>query len=951
MNPGMLLICMSEKIQPVNLNSEASPVFEEAPPPEPPPLPSVAFADHVARVREEGDAVANSPNVQVFSRREAGVVAASTALGVVGSVLSPLCLASGLGICVRGAYKYFRATEEYASEAGRLLDNTSQKALGQHYEIYGDKRGKKPLALRWYGPIETQVESQEAVLAQLAAIAALARENDIEQFAVGKDVLEGLRLPCEMAEAETLTVRKFFRKRGMRLDMRQGKEEILVASPAVWQQQAELLKSSLCNPKVEDFVRVLESFMPEHPLVRTFKEYEKYPAELRKRLARVSDTSLKNQLCEPVGVSNRSLINAPVLSEEGTITKKRKVVSQAYETDNGTRVIWQAEGRTIDEEPILAALGIQPEEVKSLLAAPETQPTKARKLLELLIYNAVRGKHNFAARISLPGQKDESFEFPKIPMAQEVLTGVVRAKKGEALSIRGDDSPRLTMSMLFIAAVAATLAFKGSQIIGLDEKIKEQAGLTRDYFMGPPPPSTGGRAGSEFGRQEGGMGKPAEAAFILQDKGLPLDGYWTQEVADIVATDYDGRQKTLGWTSYDQGRSSPLPKDYSGMAPHIEVGRDIKSYDWEHFDNIVRVPVKNGTKPVAARYGDDPVELVTFEGGVYGFKMPDKSEKRLTYWLEATSGQPHAFAPVSATPVSWLSLDWLGTEKYWEDRFPVSPDPQNRAQEMASYIARNYAYELNPPPEAVFPSEGGKGEWSEMVAVIDRQRRVQCLIANSQNVVSNPSWLNLAGGFRNNGDTILTNREAHAWGVDYVGAVVDATPPTSDPELIKYFSEVPGTFKGQEFPSIPLSIVAGAALTGLAYWRRRQISSAYYKWFDGPGKKLQRYTPDQVSATARITEALLYSSAEIDDEIKIRNAVVRLRQDMPVVTEAAEAVRRLQMLPKPSDLKKRLGAVRDAYPEVTVARAMLGLITKGQRRQAALAKLQSKKRSRSPGKA
>jgi hypothetical protein len=933
-----------------------------------PPLPSVAFSEHVDSVREEGDAVANSPNAQTFSMRDAYVFAGCIATGVLLSPAHPsFVVMASYAVGGVGLIRWSMAARRYAPEANRRIVNASVRASMQHYELYGDKKGKYPLALRWYGPVKEHVESTEAVLEQLSTMASLARENNIEQFAVGKDVLRALKLPDKVPDTETLTTRQFFKDRGMHLRRSEGKDEMLIAPPERWLQEAELQKLRRGSPKTEDFIRVLKRFVPDHPLVQVFGAYKKHPEELRRELTKVSGNLLKSRLSEPAGLSNRPVINAlsqleSQLSEEeesdqdminalflreGDISKKRRVLSQGQSTDNGKRIAWYAEGIELESESALAALGISADEITSLLINPALQPTKAQKLLELLVYNAVRGKHNFAEHIKLPGQKDESFKFPRIIMAQERATELYRVEKDQRLSLRTEKNPR-RVAVIIGGILVSLLAYKGAIETGLTQAIMNQNQLTQDYFSDSEKTSGSSRSGSSFGDQGSGKVRPVESLFSVKNRGLQTEGYWTQEVANVVEVNYDGTKRTLTWRSEDGAvTATDLPKNYAAIAPHIEVGRDLRIDDREPSNqDIVRVPVKAGTKPVAAKYGDDPVQLITFKSGVYGFKLADKSEKRLTYWLESTSDGPHAIEPVVAAPSSRLSLDKIGINAYWNQQFPLSSDSVKRARDMAFYIASNYTYELNPPPEAVFPV---LGELSSMVVTIDRERRVQCFIGNTQNVISNPYDLNMASGFRNNGDETITNREAHAWGLGYQQNpdknIVDATPPVFDPELIKYFNETP---EDQErFPYIPLGIGAATALAGAVYLRRRQLADAYYRWSDAPAEKLQTYNDADLSATARITETLLYAPDTTSDESRVADAIKRYRSGSYAnATASTDVVRRLRSLPRPDDLKKRLGlASMKAWPEIKTAQAVLKLVAKDQRRQAARATLRTKKRS------
>ncbi|HEX8763214.1 MAG TPA: hypothetical protein VF733_05695 [Candidatus Saccharimonadales bacterium] len=912
----------------------------DLPPPEeqapPPPLPSVAFAEHVAFVREHGDALTNSPQMQSFTKQEKLGIGSGFVAGVIGSALPGYAILGPLGSSLAAYHSFRKATKKYADQASDYLRGDDQLDLRQEYDLYAGNKNV-PFTLRWYGPLFVgAIKGPRESADHLLAMATLAQDNGITHMAVGKDVLEALRLPERLTGSSSIVESHFLKKRNVTIEKDQGKNVLLLAPTECWLQEITQFKEGLEPISVPGFIDKLRSFRPEHPLVAIYDAHHKYPAQLREKLERATAEALQRRLNEPISISNRAAFTGDDLS--GEIAKKKKLISTAQEIGNGTRVLRIAEGEELGVESMLEALGIQEAEIMSLLGNPDLQPMKSQKLLELLLYNAIRGKHSFAPTATNPSET-ESFTFGDLgPTAQEILLGVGTPAADKKLQFARSGAARWASTFFFAIALSSVSAYV-TRAVGVDDVLKHQAGQVWDYasqaWEGDPPedvssnPLFDGLPGPE---------EPPKILYSLTSHGLPVDGYWTKETSNVVYTDAKSDQKKLGWVPMQEVIAHhPLPTQPDSSKPNIEVKKDSNNVDsqWVTDAVVARIPVRLGTRPIAARLGDQAVELMEYRGGSFGIKIPENPHGVLTYWLgQDEQGWPYA-VPGVHTPgenANWADLDNATIYWYWRDRLPELPfNSFDRAVKLAGHIAA-YQYVLRPSTDTIF---GTGSEWSSFVRTADTKRQVNCFTANTLNVVSNPGELNYADGYRNNGDLFLTNRESHAWSVARNRTLIDATPSSLDPHLAGYFDALPPAPKEIPFPMMPAVLLGGLVTTCALYGARRPLFIRPYRsWADYPLKTLIQTDDSRLALSTQITDALLFAPPDRDIRRLVAPAEMEVSREggVRIYKTRHALLNQLVTLHNPAALYDRLGPVREGEA-VKAARSVLRLLAQDRRRQ------------------
>ncbi len=286
--------------------------------------------------------------------------------------------------------------------------------------------------------------------------------------------------------------------------------------------------------------------------------------------------------------------------------------------------------------------------------------------------------------------------------------------------------------------------------------------------------------------------------------GLSTAGYWSE------ATSYQLGNPSDGWSVDlpDPIDTPALPTTITAEQKDrtIEVSRRLSRGDismnsftapnpYGSSYNIMHIPVLDGTRPVAAQLGGQPVEIDIKEDGTYAviFRgdqasleevMPDPT---LKYWLEPGQSMPvHAteqlkitkLGPKGDVPEEWNPKVFI--EK-WKQVYPeLSGSSFIRPEQQAAYLQERFQYASSPlTKELSKDMEGNRVDWPEF---FDRQfpvKQANCNVARTLIGLSNPT-LNEAHGYRNDGDNTLIRKEYHAWLVNPYGDKIEGTPLPPD---------------------------------------------------------------------------------------------------------------------------------------------------------------------------
>lgn len=281
------------------------------------------------------------------------------------------------------------------------------------------------------------------------------------------------------------------------------------------------------------------------------------------------------------------------------------------------------------------------------------------------------------------------------------------------------------------------------------------------------------------------------------------------------------------------------------------------SYLQNEKDHPLRLPIRQGYEIIGLQVVDLsnpsrnmplPTQLQRFsQSGTYQLTMDkavasqiyeaDIKVPQLRYWIKRTL--PSSMAPEVTIrsvdhmtyPVGTNTMEITKTVKQALGLAETATD-----LEVYEKIKDSKYYSLTPLQDAHKDLKKSSGEdptaaLSELGSTLAELESLNCNLASAlfllgtQNSVSDTSKLrvNLATGFYDSGDGLLTQREAHAWAVTDSGFEIDATPSSSNEriDVSPRSAEVPAPAK------IPYNRIAqgmlGAAFLIMAYRRREQI--------------------------------------------------------------------------------------------------------------------------------
>ncbi|HSW75273.1 MAG TPA: hypothetical protein VLG16_05405 [Candidatus Saccharimonadales bacterium] len=151
------------------------------------PDPAQAFSEHVAQVKQQGDAIDATRLFKLGSRmKHYSVAAASLELLPIDAGPTPWLVALGAVGAVTAGHAAFRAKKGWEAGNEALVAKT-QEITGHRYELY---QRKSETTLMWYGPYRNAEENKTPTLDHMQAIVRLARDNDIGWIATPRPLAD-----------------------------------------------------------------------------------------------------------------------------------------------------------------------------------------------------------------------------------------------------------------------------------------------------------------------------------------------------------------------------------------------------------------------------------------------------------------------------------------------------------------------------------------------------------------------------------------------------------------------------------------------------------------------------------------------------------------------------------------------------------------------------------------
>lgn len=373
----------------------------------------------------------------------------------------------------------------------------------------------------------------------------------------------------------------------------------------------------------------------------------------------------------------------------------------------------------------------------------------------------------------------------------------------------------------------------------------------QDIPIGNSPPETGG---------------VPVAHWNIDSEGLNPAGYWA--VGTSAELEWDNT--SFVWRRYADDRPSKqlLPTGIDSPKDTIKVTRHLEASDADITNRqLLRIPVLNGTRPIAASIDGREVALLQQDDNTFMLQNPRAlgGGEAVEYYL---ASQPSLLPKATQAPriQSHSPADISRLKTAWEDRIPGFADasPEGRARLIADYISSNHTYTLQPFDEAphdfdqyfneTVEDKEGKCDTTATLAALPYDPAPQ-----------GEAVVNVADGYYNQTGTdtsTLTGQELHAWNVvgkskgDKPQAPIDGTP--SGPGGQNDNSEK----QGSESSDNDYLLYGGGllALAGLGYAMRRRIAELYQRQTDKnlSNRRLKLYEDNSVQTTMQIVDALRY---------------------------------------------------------------------------------------------
>jgi len=670
---------------------------------------------------------------------------------------------AGVGLAALGLRKALQSRRE-----GRYLHQRGQERIGESYEVHSFNDG---LIVRWL----TEDRPGEDILPRLEA---LLDEATFIKIAVDSSIIERLlpkdeEMPPECTKK--LWSQHVAEKRGSGVEVRDPiRDEVILTTTGT-------LRVLLAEHKRYANVRTLDTLMTKlaeldhhSPIVKAYKDYERNQSLQQEKTLRIALAKIGMYLDKtesfPNEATQRQSSYRGVENRNGMSRAMAGAVTGRLLTENGGKEVLWTEPKRVWKQDAYQALGLQSAAYAQRLIDNPTPSTRLgrearQKALELaacqlLITNPQEARlvpspsgDMLLERIPSDPLSDHSPKTPHRPIEQS-LTYNTRRKRQAALAL----------------AFAGGCTALGGLIASL-----------------PRPDDDPPRATVRIG--EVSAHEPNTAEWLIRPSNknaLRPDGYWVQGVASKLingewVVDYDNTASI-----------AYLPTTPKNSAPNIQV---VDQQRWKSatgtyiFKNgiEVKIPVLEGTEPVAADVGGRPVQLQTDRDNTFTLLLPPNASQnaKLEYWLASTDSAHRAKALHPITVKGGPAFDPQQVAAVWNAHVPPSdlPMPLRRA----NLVRDTFRYTLDPLHGR---SINSYKNWTEITEHYFRNGEAVCNLAATELALANPAELNVAQGYylRSDGDqSALAKHAGHDWNVTKDGQRIDSTPIRSNGQYDDYF--------------------------------------------------------------------------------------------------------------------------------------------------------------------
>ncbi|HEX8763298.1 MAG TPA: hypothetical protein VF733_06115 [Candidatus Saccharimonadales bacterium] len=982
------------------------------------PEQKLAFAEQVDYVREHGDAL----QIPLFTSKKLG--AASLALAAVVAPAAEatgnttLALYSGVLLGAGGILtSWLRHKHVHLPRSQRKMAYGNQELLDERYELFTmpatetrDSSNPAHMALRYYGPLTATTDNPEKGLApttadRLRRIAELADEYGITEIIISEKMFEHIT----DNESGMQPMSCFLKDRGVALDRRTkncplDNDLIVSLSP---QEAMELdglrYRHEHRKAEINHLIAALRSISSEHPLVRVYDQYEKFPDHREKAMTRLLNDAVERDesLTETVGVSWKA--EARDTSDNNPFAQKTRQHLRAsldygdtanipddrkkwpeWMTDEDARIIRESSNNTVRtiwtdstggqvaSKSLEQLTGLNREEMKLLLLHPESDRTKATTLFIGLLAQVLRygrsevdiknlldltdNRIGSAAKHVFMGETAQEQLLPHKDNKTRKITHANRAWMGDE-GFNRMLAGGLCASLLGVGSWLGVHALDNSHEADLNnaraeiarsqgidansvptseaQKLAyERSAITRYYgwtkdgatslsralpvpeFNSDLPlpfrlPSGEGAASSPRYRSLGNNPpSPNTAEWFLRTNGdISTEGYWASSTASDM--DYGGNK--LGW-QFGQGnktRDLELPPGYAGQAPSIEVERELTQGDGS---DRFHVPVRQGTKIVAANLDGKPVETWLLSDNTYAIKSKEAlTGNRLRFWLVEDPDAPSPWAIREIAPIAkdaWINRDVIRRE--WERVIPGfgTQSPTEQEVSIRTYITDHFDYRLNPYPESFKIDKKDPGGSFTKLELDTKQ--ADCEAASTLTAINfatdnylgpTPVVVNPAVGYLNkegSGAKVLTSREKHQWNVNLDGEILDSTPTKNiTQEDADYLAGRDKVAEAQD-SKFPWGLGAVATFLVLGAVGLSQRERIQQQWHRIQRKRNNRREEKIVEAKQRLVHQQTAVLQEYGDDLHVISEVLQAALYDPK-QDIAAAIKRAENAKKTSD--------------------------------------------------
>ena len=656
---------------------------------------------------------------------------------------------------------------------------------------------------------------------------------------------------------------------------------------------------------------------------------------------------------------------------------RKHVAYQEFGSVRGGRVVaWQTEyGKEL--QGIHAATGISEEMIPALLEDPDASPTKTNKAVEVAFYKLAHGENVQLPTVQLKDEKQEedpsraavSLAMPV--MAQDVLVAPNdkngNFRKRKVHQVIGGATLAVSALMGGVLAHAAVDEFRDARVTAVRAEMAKERNLPLPFiskdnarkevehkypdmwlwdkvtdtekFLGdklPRFPDKGnGLAGrpDHWTQENSDSSSPSnsgddsdEPVFGVQSHGgMGVGGYWPSSTSnqlvfkrdqhDNIYPTWEAEQDVLHTTTQFP---KSLPESYKN-GQWLRVDHELAEYETTDYGQTgkyfkLNIPVREGTKPVAATMDGEGVQLVEKKDHTYELVTTDQDVRHVSYWLAPDGDSKPTFqGPIKLrdeklpgkTADQWLKNNKDLLAKTLQKQGELNPSLRGQAaiDGAEAVISGTWKYDVNPLDDEKYHSMQG---YKDFVDMTTEAKTADCEVANTLVAVSKYDKSNIVNGFYNvDAGNALSEKEGHEWRTDG-----DATPHSAG-GLSLTVGETDANESGYGLArevaidaavvgvgGISLALGMGAgSLTGLAWHRRRLFGRAKHSTSARAAADVALY------AKSFTAEAYEHRKAELGDS-HVLELMTTQRPDL----HSKAAVKGVRAASKSSGVDKQLSA-------------------------------------------